>query len=66
MNFCKDCKHHRAFLYNNETMSFRDDCTVLKEREHPVLGGKIDSIECGLMRIGPICGWDGKLWEPRK
>ena len=66
MKFCKDCKHHRAHYYNNETMAYRDDCKALKDQENPLLGGKIVSIECGLMRATSLCGWEGNLWEAKE
>ena len=59
---CKDCKHyHRR---KDEMWQDPESCHALDGKPSPVTGGDIDGIEPSTMRL-TLCGWDGKLWEPK-
>jgi len=59
---CKDCKHYR--LSSPLTFHGSLSCHALDGKQHPVMGGDIDGIEPGLMRM-TACGWEGRFWEKR-
>lgn len=58
---CIDCKHYVAAERFGKPMR----CVALRTQQNPVLGGDVDSIDAGLMRL-TLCGWtDPKLFEPK-
>jgi hypothetical protein len=59
---CINCAHFRApEQFGNTAMG----CAALRGDRDPVLGGNVDTIDPGLMRL-TACGWsDPKLFEPK-
>ena len=57
---CIDCKH---YVEPERMVGGLMKCVALRGKPHPVLGGEVDHIDPGLMRM-TLCGWnDPKFWE---
>ena len=63
---CLDCIHHRAqrALINDTPVVFHQ-CLVMKGKAGPIDGVIITEMECGFMRLGSLCGYEGKLFAAR-
>ena len=65
MKLCADCKHYREHRSYHEHSGWQviQACHALPRSKNAVSGMPIEYVECTIMRMVPICGFDGQLWE---
>ncbi len=67
MNLCINCRHHEAIKRPGAGTSFSfldHQCHAFDGGENPVDGSKITGATCDSMRLGSLCGIEGKFYAP--
>lgn len=68
MKLCIDCKHFTKRLTSTDGSPFYVEtlCAAIEGRLEPVSGTIVEAMDCDLMRMGTLCGWDdAKLFQPK-